>query len=171
MMPAPPARVPSIPPAAVRTAGVAVGSGLAAALALALPLVAGWEGKRNDPYLDIVKVPTVCFGETQVAMRHYSDGECRAMLERRLREDYAAPVLACAPQLADRPYQLAAAASLAYNIGARAFCGSSAARAFRARQWRAGCRAIAKWNSAGGRVVQGLVNRRAAEVRLCLTGL
>lgn len=59
------------------TGGVA-----AAALTLAVPLIAKWEGKRNDPYRDIVGVKTVCYGETRVPMRPYSDAECTAMLRK-----------------------------------------------------------------------------------------
>ncbi|MGO7244698.1 glycoside hydrolase family protein [Rhizobium ruizarguesonis] len=32
------------------------------------------------------------------------------------------------------------------------------------------CQAMTLFNRAGGRVVQGLVNRRAAELKLCLKG-
>lgn len=150
-----------------------VGAGVvAAAMALAVPTVAKWEGKRNDPYLDIVGVKTVCYGETVgVQNRRYSDAECRSMLEKALESRYMEPVLKCTPTLADRPYQLAAASSLSYNIGAAAYCKSSASRHFNARNWREGCKAIGRWNMAGGRVVQGLVNRRTDEVRLCLTSL
>ena len=36
----------------------ATAGALAVAMALAVPLVAKWEGKRNDPYLDLVgKLP------------------------------------------------------------------------------------------------------------------
>ena len=148
----------------------ATGGGIAAALILAVPLVAKWEGKRNDPYLDIVKVPTVCYGETRVPMRRYSDAECSAMLEKAVK-GFAEPVAKCTPVIADRPYQLAAATSLAYNIGTAAYCRSTADRRFDAGDLKGGCAAIKFWNQAGGRVVQGLVNRRAEEYRLCMTGL
>lgn len=67
------------------------GGGIAAALLLAVPLIGKWEGKRNDPYLDIVGVPTVCYGETRVEMRRYSDDECKAMLQDAVR-GFALPV-------------------------------------------------------------------------------
>ncbi len=54
-----------------------VGGGAAILL---IGLVGAWEGKRNDPYKDIVGVPTVCYGETRVQMRRYSDAECKDML-------------------------------------------------------------------------------------------
>lgn len=149
-----------------------IGAGLAAALALATPLIMKWEGKRNDPYLDIVKVPTVCWGHTGgVQMdRRYSNAECEALLSSDIAK-HTTPVLKCVPRLADRPYQLAAASSLAFNIGTGAFCRSTAAKRFRAGQWRAGCDAFLSWRFAGGREVRGLLNRRREERRMCLTGV
>lgn len=148
----------------------AIGGGVAAAMVLAVPLIGSWEGKRNDPYLDIVGVPTVCYGETRVAMRRYSDDECLAMLNKGVRE-FAEPVAKCTPAIANRPYQLAAATSLAYNVGVAGYCKSTADRRFDAGDLKGGCEALKFWNKAGGRVVQGLVNRRAAEYRLCMVGL
>lgn len=145
------------------------GGGIAAALLLAVPLIGKWEGKRNDPYLDIVGVPTVCYGETRVEMRRYSDAECKAMLQDAVK-GFAEPVARCTPMIADRPYQLAAATSLAYNIGVGAYCRSTADRRFDAGDFKGGCAALKFWNKAGGRVVQGLANRRAEEYRLCMVG-
>lgn len=146
------------------------GAGFAAALALAVPMIGGWEGKRNDPYLDIVGIPTVCYGETRVKMRRYSDAECKAMLDKAVR-GFAEPVAACTPRIANRPAQLAAATSLAYNIGIGAYCKSTADRRFDAGDMRGGCDAIKFWNKAGGRVVRGLVARRADEHQLCVVDL
>jgi len=144
------------------------GSVLGAALALATPLIMQWEGKRNDPYRDIVGVLTVCHGETRAPMRHYTDAECAAMLTRRVDADYARPVLQCVPGFAARPQPFAASIMLSYNIGVKAFCGSTVARRFNAGDWKGGCEGFAAWNRAGDKIVQGLVNRRAAERKLCL---
>lgn len=166
--PAPPSSPPS--PAPQRSRAPIAGA-VAAALVLATPLVMRWEGKRNDPYLDIVKVPTVCYGETRVAMRRYSDGECRDMLGKALEARYMRLVLACTPVLVDRPYQLAAATSLAYNIGTAAYCRSTVARRFNSGLFLSGCEAFLMWNRAGGRVIAGLDRRRRDERKLCMTGL
>lgn len=147
-----------------------IGGSVAAAMALAVPLVAKWEGKRNDPYRDIVGVKTVCYGETRVDMRHYSDAECTAMLTKAV-QGFAEPVARCTPLIADRPRVLAAATSLSYNIGIKAYCGSTVARRFNSGNIRGGCDAFLMWNRAGGRVVQGLTNRRAQERALCLAGV
>jgi lysozyme len=142
----------------------------ACAAAIMTPLVAGWEGKRNDPYLDIVAVQTVCYGETRVPMRRYSDAECEDMLADALGV-FAGEVLARNPELRQRPHVLAAATSLAYNIGWAGYGRSSAARHFSAGRWRDGCEAILLWNRAGGKVIRGLVKRRRAERAICLEGL
>ncbi|WP_066045889.1 MULTISPECIES: lysozyme [Sphingomonadales] len=146
--------------------GVAAVIGTAAA-AILIPLVAQWEGKSNDPYRDIVGVWTVCYGETKAPMRRYSDAECKAMLDSSL-AGYAAPVLRCTPTIRNRPGVVAAATSLAYNVGTPTYCRSTAARRFNAGDIAGGCQALTWFNKAGGRRVQGLVNRRQAEYRICI---
>lgn len=148
------------------------GAGVAAAAVIAVAIIAPFEGLRNDPYNDIVGIRTVCYGETQnIEERHYTTEECRAKLEKAVGERYLKPVADCVPQLAARPEQLAASTSLAYNIGVKAFCGSTAARRFRAGDIRGGCDAFRLWTKAGGKVINGLVKRREIERKLCLTGV
>lgn len=148
----------------------AVIGGLGAAVLLATPIIARWEGFRPDPYRDIVGVWTVCYGETRVDMRRYSVAECEAMLRGAVGE-YATGVVGCVPALRNRPHQLAASTSLAYNVGVAQFCRSTAARKFNAGDWRGGCQALSLYVYAGGQRVQGLANRRADEVKLCMVGL
>jgi len=140
------------------------------AATLLITTVAGFEGKRNDPYLDIVKVQTVCYGETRVAMRRYSDAECSDMLAGGL-ADFAGPVLERNPELAGRDGPLVAASSLAYNIGAANYRKSTVARQFSAMRFRAACDAFLMWSNAGGKRVAGLVKRREAERAICLRGV
>ena len=141
--------------------------GIAAALALAVPFIAEWEGKRNDPYQDIVGVWTVCYGETRVEMRSYTDAECDAMLGEAV-EDFTDAVLERNPNLADHPHALAAASSLAFNIGKAGYARSTAARRFDAGDIAGGCEAMTWFNRAGGQVVRGLQRRRAAEYEICM---
>lgn len=147
-----------------------IGWAVASAVAVATPVVATWEDKSNDPYDDLAGLPTVCYGETRVEMRRYSDAECNAMLRQAV-EGFAKEVLVCTPILAEHPYQLAAATSLAYNIGAKAYCNSSIARKFNAGDLYAACQGFPAWKYVKGKVVRGLVNRRADEMELCMTGL
>ena len=141
------------------------------AVGLATVTIERWEGVRADPYRDIVGRWTVCAGETRVKMRRYSRAECAGLLDRALRNDFAPVVMDAVPGISERPYQFAAALSLTYNIGGKAFAGSTIARRFRAGDWRGGCDAFLAWNRAGGKAIRGLERRRADERQLCLTGL
>ncbi|HEU4958955.1 MAG TPA: lysozyme [Sphingomonas sp.] len=154
-----------------------VGLGLASASAIALTMAVAAlktdEGKRNVTYLDIARVPTYCFGHadrTATPGSYHSDAECDALLTADARQTEAA-VLKCTPVLADRPHQLAAATRLAFNIGSGAYCRSTVARRFNAKQWRAACDGFLAWRYAGGRAVAGLLARRERERAQCLEGL
>lgn len=144
--------------------------GVAAALAVAL--VGGFEGLRQTAYLDVVSVPTVCYGETRgvrMGDRH-TKAECDAMLVAGLSE-FEAGVLACAPGLAQAPdARLVAHVSLAYNIGVGAYCRSTVARRFNAGEVAASCDAFLMWDKAKGIRFPGLTRRREAERALCLKG-
>lgn len=157
---------PAMSPGRKRLAGV-IGIGAVAGL---VAVVAQWEGKRNDPYRDIVGVWTVCYGETRVAMRHYSEAECKDMLAEGL-ADFAGPALKRNPELRGHDPQVIAAVSLSYNIGSAAYARSTVARRFSEGRWLSACNAILMWNKAGGRVVQGLKNRREAERKICLRNI
>lgn len=83
-------------------------------------------------------------------------------------------MLKCTPGLEGHKFQLAAAISFAYNVGAGAYCGSTTAKRFNAGEWKGACRAMnesdsgkQQWVTAGGRVLPGLVERRAEERALC----
>ena len=65
-------------------------------------------------------------------------------------------------------YEYDAYLSLAYNIGSGAFCSSTLVRELNRGHYEEACRQILRWNRAGGRVVQGLVNRRKAEYQTCV---
>lgn len=129
-------------------------------------------------YRDIAGVWTICDGITRGVRA--GDVETPAGCLRRLEEEvvvHARGVLTCVPGLraAARERQRLASISLAFNIGVTAFCGSTAARRFRAGEWRRGCDAMLAWNKArvGGqlRVVRGLQRRRERERAICLQGL
>jgi lysozyme len=149
----------------LRTAG--------ALMAAAIALVGGWEGLRTVAYRDIVGVPTVCFGETRgVEMGdRYTVEECQVMLGNGLVE-FETGMRRCLTNPDAIPGKsYVAFLSLSYNIGTAGFCGSTVARRANEGNYRAACEAILMWNKAGGRVVQGLVNRRQDERRICLEGV
>lgn len=66
------------------------------------------------------------------------------------------------------PNEFEAYLSLAYNIGVGAFCRSSIPVKVKAGKYREGCETILLYNRAGGKVIQGLINRRQKEYKLCI---
>lgn len=148
------------------------GFGAAAVLAAAIAVIAPWEGKRNETYLDIVGVATVCYGQTGPAARpgaRYTDAECAAMLGAEVAH-FGRQLEACiSPQARMNAQQQAVVLSWAYNVGARAACTSTLVRKLNAgrppAEW---CAELLRWNRAGGQVVRGLDNRRKHEYRLCI---
>lgn len=58
-----------------------------------------------------------------------------------------------------------------YNIGASAFCNSTAAKLLNDGQYKAACDQMLRWVFVGPNKIQGLVNRRQKEHALCISGL
>lgn len=59
--------------------------------------------------------------------------------------------------------QFDAMVSLAFNIGANAFAGSTLAKKINAKDYAGAAEQFPRWNKGGGKVLTGLVRRRAAE--------
>lgn len=57
--------------------------------------------------------------------------------------------------------------SLAYNIGSRAFCGSTLARKLNQGDYPGACREILRWDRFKGQPLRGLTTRREREYRQC----
>lgn len=140
-------------------------------LAAALALVGGFEGLRTVAYRDPVGIPTICFGETLgVQMGDTATvAQCEDKLTRRILQldDEVTACLGEAPQRGPR----VAFVSLAYNIGADAFCRSTLARKYRAGDLEGACAEISRWTYARGIQLPGLVKRRAQERRICESAL
>lgn len=141
--------------------------GKAAGIALAVGLVGGFEGLRQTVYLDVVKVPTYCYGETKSPnwSKRYTLEECNTLLEGRLAE-FAEGVDKCVA-VDMPPKRWAASISLAYNIGIGAFCKSTFVRRLNAGEGAAACDSMLAFNKAKGKVFPGLERRRQAEAALC----
>lgn len=145
-------------------------------LAVALPLIAKWEGLRTTAYRDIVGVWTVCYGETKGVRPGdtYTETECRDMLAREVLE-YRAGWRAYVSKTALSEYlhvfREVAFVDLAYNVGVAGAGSSTATRRLNSGNIAGACTAIGWWNKAGQRVVRGLVNRRTEFVALCRIGL
>lgn len=67
-------------------------------------------------------------------------------------------------------YQLAALSSFVYNVGPGAFRASTLRRRINTVDWHDVPYQLSRWNKAGGRILQGLIRRREAEIDLWLRG-
>lgn len=153
-----------------RTKGAIAAGGLSA-LTLAVGIIKPWEGFRAASYQDVVGVWTICYGETKGVRPGMTKtpAECETMLFKRVAEFQRGLNKCLRVNLPARTE--AALISWTYNVGIGAACGSTLVRLGNAGRLEAMCRELPKWNRAGGRVVKGLVNRRAAEMADCLAGL
>ena len=147
-----------------------MGAVVAAAIAIATPIVTKYEGYAARVYVDPVGISTYCYGETvnPVPGRLYSEEYCRDLLSGRLggfirqvRKDVPSSVYMT-------PSELAAWGSFSYNVGSAAFRKSTAFQLLSQGKHVAACNQLSKWVYAGGKKFKGLVNRRAVEQAMCL---
>lgn len=140
-------------------------------LALALPLVAQYEGLRTKSYLDPVGVLTVCYGETEsvVSGVSYTEKECKEMLSARL--GYFSLQVDRLVKIDISPETHAALSSFAYNVGLSAFEKSTLLKKMNAGDIIGACNELPRWNKANGKILPGLVKRRQAEKKLCLSNI
>jgi len=145
---------------------------IATAVLISAPLTAAFEGLRTKPYHDPAGKLTICYGETERAMRPYTPDECRMLLQARQAANYAPAVLKCVPSIGSHQEPFAASIDASYNAGVGAFCRSPMTRRFNAGDWAGGCVAFSGWRvTAKGKVLPGLVRRREAERALCTKGV
>jgi lysozyme len=140
----------------------------------AASLIAPWEGLATTAYPDKLAhgLPTVCYGMTSYDRPvklgdTYTKQECVQFLAEDVVK-YKAGLDKCIHvPLSDNKW--AATVSLAYNVGVQATCRSTYVRRLNAGDPKA-CDSILAFNKASGHVVQGLVNRRNAERKVCMEG-
>lgn len=145
-------------------------AGSVALTALATTYIAQFEGRELRAYRDIVGVWTICDGETNGVKPGYvaTPAQCDEMLARNLRT-YEAGLDKCLTYPVPGKVKVAFL-SWTYNVGVGAACGSTLVRKANAGDIVGACNELPKWNRAGGKIVRGLSNRRAAERELCLEG-
>lgn len=136
-----------------------------------LELIKEFEGFRAKAYKCPAGVWTVGYGHTSNA------GEpkvgsltevTREQAEEILRRDLGTfeRAVSDAVRVTVSSNQYSALVSFCYNVGPGAFRSSSVLKAVNAKQWAEVPRRLALWNKAGGKVLPGLVRRRAAEAAL-----
>lgn len=160
----------------MRLSAKAVSGGVGAAvIALSLPFIGQWEGKRNHAYLDTIASPsvwTVCYGQTgPLAYQgaYYTDAECEDILRQSVGEYYAR-IEPCMTREIPVSVQ-ASLLELAYNVGTSGVCNSTAMRLANEGRFEAACQQLLRWVNAGGERIRGLVNRRNASLEMCMADL
>jgi len=145
-----------------------------------LKIIKKWEGCRLEAYQCPAGVPTIGYGSTRLI-----DGPVRMsdkitqemadeMLQNEVENLFAPGVFTLLPMAKKwRPEQQAAIISFAYNVGLGALEESTLRKRLLAGEDanKVVIEELPRWNKAGSKVLEGLVNRRKDEVQLFTGGL
>lgn len=141
-----------------------------------LDLIAEFEGLRLKPYLCSAKVPTIGYGST-----FYENGTKVKLTDAPITKQRAEQLLKnTADKFAEKvavlitkpvtQNQFNALVSFAFNVGVSAFKVSTLLKLVNNNPNDGNiAKEFLRWNKAGGRVVQGLTNRRIKESALYFT--
>ncbi len=131
-------------------------------------LVPVFEGVRLHSYRGTHGTATLCYGETRNihAGQTSTLEQCQEWLDRRM-AGFLAGVDEALP--GQPPKRRAALGDFCYNVGEGECERSSVFRLIRSGQIHAGCAKLRLYVYAGGKRLAGLVRRRAAEERLCVS--
>ena len=134
-----------------------------------IDLIKEFEGFSPTAYKDVVGIWTIGYGTI-----HYPNGIKVQPGDTRTREQAEAYLVHDTKWVVDvlkeyswlKQNQIDALASLIYNIGQTAFKNSTIKKYIDSKQLSLAAKEFDRWNKAGGRVIKGLVVRRAKERKL-----
>lgn len=137
--------------------------------AAGLTMIANFEGFSSDAYIPIPgDVPTIGFGSTEGVKMGDTITVPKA-LERLMRDvGVAESAIGQCVHVPLSQGEYTAFTSFSYNVGTSAFCSSTLVKKLNAGDYVGACAELKRWVYVDGRRVQGLVNRREAEYRLCM---
>ena len=143
------------------------------ALEVATKLCIEFEGFSATPYICPAGIPSIGYGTvfkpdgTRVTMRDNPISEATALqwLAVTLESTYLMGVLKASPNLLKYPQILGAITDFAYNLGTARYRASTLRRKITEENWPEAITELHKWRRGGGKVLQGLVRRRAAEAK------
>jgi len=142
---------------------------VATAIAAAFALVATFEGNSYTSYRDPAGIPTICRGHTAGVKlgQKATPAQC---------DTYTKGDLGTAFNAVDRlvkvdvnANELGAYTDFVYNAGSGNFASSTMLKKLNAGDHAGACAELKRWVYANGKVLAGLVKRRAAEYALCMT--
>jgi GH24 family phage-related lysozyme (muramidase) len=137
-----------------------------------LSILKRFEGLRLSAYRDAVGVWTIGYGHTSaagaptvIAGLTITAQRAEDILVNDLRSYEAAVIANVKVPLNQNQYD--ALVSFTYNVGPGALKSSTLLKKLNAGDYAGAAAEFAKWNKGGGKVLAGLVSRRAAEAELC----
>ncbi|PRC93105.1 lysozyme [Solimicrobium silvestre] len=132
-----------------------------------------WESSGKvitQPYFDLAGIPTVCDGHTGNVdiNRIYTPQECTDFRNQDIVK-HLNGMLECV-EVPLKQHQVNAFTLFASNVGVNAFCNSknTVVGPLNRGDYAAACDGLRRWVYVGKQRVQGLVNRREFERKLCL---
>lgn len=148
----------------------AIGLAAGAAMTMAIPFVAHFEGFREAAYIDPTGTPTICYGHTRgvVIGQVKSKAECDILLSMEIERGFR-----ILDKYTDTPLtteQRVAFASFIYNVGEGNFRRSTLLKKLNAGDIHGACNELPRWVYSKGKKLPGLIRRRKAERKLCLAG-
>ena len=141
-----------------------------------LDLIKEFEGLSLKPYLDVVNVPTIGWGNT-----YYPDGKKVTLNDKPIDELKANELL---EYIANKDFgsfvskvvkvplnqnQFDALVSFAYNVGNGSLQNSTLLKKLNSGDYQGASNEFLKWNKSGGKVLNGLTKRREKERALFLS--
>ena len=134
-----------------------------------LDLIKDFEGLRLEAYLCSAKVWTIGYGHTKGVKKGDTCTleEAEAFLVADVK--WVLTAVERTVKVSLTPGQRAAVNSFIFNCGASAFRTSTLLRKLNAGDYKGAADEFPRWNKAGGKVINGLVHRRAAERKVFLS--
>lgn len=160
----------------IKQLSIATGIGIPV-LVLLVPFLVISEDKRNGAHLDPVGVVTICIGHTATAKvgQYKTDAQCYQLLAKDLEDGSKA--IKNYVKVPLTPHLEASLRSFIFNVGSENFRTSTLLKKLNKGDYLGACAELEKWIKATDRrtgqvkILRGLINRRAAEKRMCETGL
>ena len=127
------------------------------------------EGYRENAYIPVAgDVPSIGFGTTKgVKLGDRTTPEQALRTAHRDLQHFEGAIKNCVT-VPLYQYEYDAYTSLAYNIGATAFCGSTLVRLLNQGRYEEACKQILRWDKFQGQTLRGLTLRRQDEYRKCI---
>lgn len=136
-----------------------------------------WEGSTNKVYLDAAGLPTIGVGHLLTKSElmsgkingvkygeGLSDDEVTKILHSDVHESESCVINSVTCHLTQNRFDCLV--SFVFNVGVGAFKNSTLLKVLNRKEYDKVPEQLRRWNRAGGRVVQGLINRRENEVKL-----